>query len=443
MGLLDIKLDHASLLERPLADGTPLGTALDALDIERPTLHVDLQDRAGEWPLGWLTVPEGGDWVTTCQRRAGELRNDCEEMIVCGIGGSALGTQAVYAALDWPVNSLLPLWVLDNVDPSHLAWLVESADFDAAALNVISKSGGTLETMSGFLYLLNLLEVHGLTREDLARRVVATTDPERGLLRDLALKRGWLTQPVPPDVGGRFSVLTPVGLFPLAFAGVDIRALLEGAREMQEQLLEMPQRENAAWQLAAISYLLHTQGGIEHTVQYIYGDPLGLLGDWFRQLWAESLAKATGLDGQPSSRCLNPLVARGATDQHSQNQLYMEGPDNKLYGFITCEEWDTDPQILLPDDEVLAPLQYINKLSFGEILSACCRGTRDALREAGRPVYEITFPRLGEGEVGAYLQLWMLATAYAGLLYNVNAFDQPGVERSKVISRGILEARED
>lgn len=435
MDLLDLQLESSPLLGHRLASGQTLGEALDELDRARPDLFSDLLSHQDEWPLGWLSLPEGGDWVADCQAAAQALSAECEELIVCGIGGSALGTQAVYAALDWPLSSFNPLWVLDNVDPSHLAWLVESADLERAALNVISKSGGTLETMAGFVYLLGLLEQHVADEDAVGRRIVATTDARRGLLREWAGARGWRTLAVPDDVGGRFSVLSPVGLLPLAFAGVEVEELLRGAREQQELSLGLRQRDNPAWQLAAIHYLLHTRGAVSETVQYVYGDPLGQLGDWFRQLWAESLGKAQQLDGSPAGQALAPLIARGATDQHSLNQLFMEGPANKLYGFISCREWTVDPQIVLPEDQADGKLGYLRHRGFGELLEASRRGTRDALVEVGRPVYEINFPRLDEASVGAYLQLWMLAAAFSGLLYGVNAFNQPGVERSKVIAK--------
>jgi len=438
MDLLSIQLAGDELLAQRLGDGRTLGAALDQLDSERSDLFAELLAHQDEWPLGWLQLPEGGAWVADCLAAAGELGQQCAELIVCGIGGSALGAQAVYAALDWPVASLKPLWVLDNVDPSHLAWLLESADLEQAALNVISKSGGTLETMAGFCFLLDLLEQRLAEPQQVDRRIIATTDARRGLLHKWARERGWRILPVPDDVGGRFSVLSPVGLLPLAFAGVDVGELLRGARELQELALSLRQRDNPAWQLAAIHYLLHVQGGITETVHYVYGDPLGQLGDWFRQLWAESLGKAQKLDGAPAGAALTPLIARGATDQHSLNQLFMEGPANKLYGFISCEEWPVDPQIVLPEDQEDGGLGYLSQRGFGELLAASRRGTRDALIEAGRPVYEINLPRLAAANVGAYLQLWMLATAYAGLLYVVNAFNQPGVERSKIIAKKYL-----
>lgn len=438
MDLLHLQLDGEQLLAQRLADGRTLGAALDQLDAERSDLFAELLTHQDEWPLGWLSLPEGGGAVADCLTAAEELSRQCEELIVCGIGGSALGAQAVYTALDWPVASLRPVWVLDNVDPSHLAWLLESADLERAALNVISKSGGTLETMAGFCFLLDLLEQRLPEPEQVDRRVIATTDARRGLLHNWARERGWRALPVPDDVGGRFSVLSPVGLLPLAFAGVDVGELLRGASELQELALGMRQRDNPAWQLAAIHYLLHSGGGVTETVQYVYGDPLGQLGDWFRQLWAESLGKAQKLDGTAAGQALTPLIARGATDQHSLNQLFMEGPANKLYGFISCEQWTVDPQIIVPEDQADGGLGYLSGRGFGELLDASRRGTRDALIEAGRPVYEINFPRLAAANIGAYLQLWMLATAYAGLLYGVNAFNQPGVERSKVIAKEYL-----
>jgi glucose-6-phosphate isomerase len=437
---LRIDLDSYSLMQRKLRDGRMLGDAIAALAKEHTRVHGALLARRGKEPLGWLDLPAGGPWVLPCLNLAAELREKYAGMVVCGIGGSALGTQAVYSALDWPLNDLLPVYVLDNVDPSRISALVEHNDLANYAINVISKSGTTLETMAGFFYLLEVLGELGLPQDEIDARIVATTDPEQGILRPLARKRGWERLPVPPDVGGRYSVLSPVGLLPLAFAGVDVPQMLEGAEECQSELSALKTEVNPAWRLVAAHYLLETEGGIDQTVHYIYGDPLVLLGDWFRQLWAESLGKAAHTDGSLARVSMTPLVARGTTDQHSQNQLYMEGPDNKLYGIIGCESWASDPAVHVPVDTELDSERYYDGMSFGAMLAASRDGTRDALVERGRPVYEISFEAITPRAIGAYMQFWMLATAYAGDLYRVNAFDQPGVERSKVITKEKLKS---
>jgi glucose-6-phosphate isomerase len=441
--LINIDLESTGLLSRPLVSGQPLGEALATLAAKHADAHGALIARkeAGGEPLGWLDLPAHATYADECQTIADELRSAYAELIVCGIGGSALGIQAVYGALDWPVADLASVYVLDNIDPSQIATLADGSPLIESALNVISKSGTTLETMAGFFYLLELMAERGVAPEELDARIVATTDPVSGVLRPLATRRGWKTLPVPPDVGGRFSVLSPVGLLPLAFAGVDIRALLDGAARIQDSLAALPTADNTAWQLAAAHYLLETQGGIDQTLQYIYGDPLVLLGDWFRQLWAESLGKAAHLDGSPAGVCMTPVIARGTTDQHSQNQLYMDGPDNKLFGIIGCDKWTEDPVVPVPDDAEVAGEKYYDQVSFGSLLAASRDGVRSALIERGRPVYEVRFPELNAHTVGAYLQFWMLATAYAGTLYSVNAFDQPGVERSKVLTKERLKAQ--
>jgi len=438
MRLLELEIESTGILARKLVGGRLLGEALDELAADTAHPHRELLAHHDQWPLGWLELPRGGPWVRASLYTAQTLREECSELVVCGIGGSALGAQAVYAAMDWPVEYLLPVQFLDNVDPTQMARVVEGLQLVDCAVNVISKSGETLETMAGFLHLLAQLKRAAPDAASLARRIVATTDATKGLLRPLAQEQGWRTLPVPSDVGGRFSVFSAVGLLPLAFAGVDIEALLAGARELQDEIAQLPAAENPAWRVAALQYLLHIRGGMNQIVHYIYGDPLVLMGDFFRQLWAESLAKARRLDGSPSGVCLTPLVARGSTDQHSQNQLYMEGPDDKLYCFISCRQWEIDPLISLPEGSRIPELAYIDDRRFGEILAACMAGTRGALIEAGRPVFELRLPRIGAQEIGAYLQFWMLATAYAGLLYGVNPFDQPGVERSKVIGRQAL-----
>jgi glucose-6-phosphate isomerase len=435
---LKIDLESTGLLQRKLGSGQDLGAAVAALAGQHADAHASLVARRNSAPLGWLDLPQGGPWLQECLDIATELNTNYAELIVAGIGGSALGIQAVFAALDWPVTELNSVYVLDNIDPSQLAALSENSELRESAINVISKSGGTLETMAGFFYLLEVLGEHGLDAAEINNRIVATTDPASGILRPLAQARGWKTLPVPPDVGGRYSVLSPVGIMPLAFAGIDVQGLLQGAAECQAWLAGLATADNPAWQLAAVHYLLETQGGVDQTLQYIYGDPLVLLGDWFRQLWAESLGKARHLDGSAAHVCMTPVIARGSTDQHSQNQLYMEGPDNKLYGIVGCDSWVNDPVLTVPADAVLDSERYYSGKSFGQLLAASRDGTRDALIGNGRPVYEIRFDQITPQSIGAYLQFWMLCTAYGGDLYQVNAYDQPGVEGSKLITKNNL-----
>lgn len=438
--MLELKTEHPSLLARPLADGTTLEAAMLELAQRHPDPHGEILARRAQWPIGWLDLPAGGAWVEQSLAQAKRLAGTCDSLIVCGIGGSALGTQAVYRALDLPGWRLRKVYVMDNVDPTAISLMLEEIDLRRCAINVISKSGETLETMAGFFYLLEQYARAGLTTHQIAERVLATSDSRKGILRPYAESCGWATLPVPVDVGGRFSVFSAVGLLPLAFAGVDIGRLLEGAALMQQRCIQAAAPDNAAWRLALIHYLLHTREAKNIAVQYIYGDPLQLLGDWWRQLLAESLAKRDRLDGGISRIGQTPVVARGATDQHSQNQLYFDGPDDKLYAMLTAKTWASDESIHLPSTASLDELAYLNGHTFGEILEASRKGVRDALREAGRPVYEIILRSVSEIEIGAYMQLWMLATAYGGLLYGVNPFDQPGVEKNKRITKQRLNA---
>lgn len=442
MKLLEPNLIHPSLLSYMLDDGSTLDEALQNLAREHADAHTRLLAQRGKLPIGWLDLPSDGEGLERSVTLGKQLADNFDALIVCGIGGSALGTQAVYAALDQPGWRLRKVHVLDNVDPTQVSLLLDTVDLSKCAINVISKSGETLETMAGFFHLLEQCEHAGLTSSQIASRVIATTDQRQGLLRPYAEECGWATLPVPADVGGRFSIFTPVGLMPLAFAGVDVAKLLDGARQMQADCASQPVSTNAAWRLAAIHYLLHTRAGNNIAIMYSYGDPLLLLGHWWRQLWAESLGKAKTLDGSKSSSGQTPVMARGATDQHSQNQLYFDGPDDKVYGIITATTWAADEIIKLPCTASLDQLSYLNGHTFSEILEASRKGVRDALRAAGRPVYEIILPSVGETEIGAYMQLWMLAAAYSGQLYNVNPFDQPGVEQSKAITKQRLNSGE-
>lgn len=349
-----------------------------------------------------------------------------DDLVVLGIGGSALGTRAALTALGAPA---VRVHVVDNVDPHTLRTTLSGLDPVRTVLNVVSKSGGTLETAAGFLVALDWLR-RALPAEEVRRRIVATTDPQKGFLRPWAAREGWKTLAVPPDIGGRYSVLTPVGLFPLVMAGLDGAALLAGA----VAALQGDGVRSAA-RLAAALHLLDTARGRHVHVVWPYGDRLVDLGAWFLQLWAESLGKQRE-DGVATGP--TPVLVRGTTDQHSQLQLYMEGPADKAFVFLAVEDPGEDLEVTAPPG-LPEQLAYLAGRSLGELLDVCRRATTRALLDAGRPCAAIHLPRLDEAALGGAFQLMMTATALAGTAYGINPFDQPGVEAGKRHARALLD----
>ena len=380
----------------------------------------DLRNRTGFLDVGRLA----DEWRKHI-RDAMPPRSLYDAVVVFGIGGSGLGARAMLSALGSPAADVR---VVDNIDPHTVRQALAGLTPERTVINVVSKSGRTIETMAGFLHALAWMEA-SLSDVEVRKRIVATTGPT-GTLREWSSRRRWRTLPVPPNIGGRYSVFTPVGLFPLAAAGLDIDAFLDGAASVGDA-----ERRDAA-RLAAAFYKLDTVKKRNVHVVWPYADRLLDLGAWFLQLWSESLGKrGEGKQGGGPT----PVLARGATDQHSQLQLYMEGSPIHAFLFMNLEDSGADCDLVGPAD-LPEGLQYLAGKRAGEILEVLRRSTTRALREAGRPCVTLTLPAANERSMGAAMQTLMTATALAGVAYGVDPFDQPGVEAGKRHARALLGA---
>jgi glucose-6-phosphate isomerase len=363
-----------------------------------------------------------------------------DDVIVLGIGGSALGPIALRTALrpsgwnllDSGQRSGMPrLHVLDNVDPETIDSLLGRLSLARSLFIVTSKSGGTAETMSQFLIVHARIREKGLQPTD---HFVFVTDPKQGALRPLAAQERIPALDIPPSVGGRFSVLTPVGTLPAALIGIDVAKLLDGAAEMAERCSTPDLVKNPAGVYAVLHWLADTRHAKAINVFMPYSDALRDMADWFVQLWAESLGKHTGKGGSVGS---TPLPALGATDQHSQVQLFMEGPLNKTVTFVAVRERSTDVTIPRAFENV-KELAYLGGHSLGELIDIEQRATAGALAKRGRPNLTIHLDRVDEHHVGGLMMLLEMATAFAGQLYEIDAFNQPGVELGKQFAYALL-----
>ena len=355
-----------------------------------------------------------------------------DTLVVDGIGGSALGALALERALGPHRRRLV---ILDNVDPERVHGALAGLDPERTAVDVVTKSGSTAETMANLLVLLDWMEKRLGPRH--VRRWCATTDPKKGDLLVLARRLGIPTVSIPENVGGRFSVLTAVGLVPAAFLGIDVSALLEGARDMRRHCWSARPERNLGVLGAVLLHLMATRRGRRIQVLMPYCDALGSLADWYRQLWAESLGKRLNRKGRVVETGQTPLTSPGATDQHSQVQLYMEGPHDKVVTFLEVERCRKDlPIPRLHGD--LGSLGYLGGSSLGALLRAERRGTEVALTEAGRPNFTYLVPRLSAHVLGQLIYLFEFQTALSGELYDIDAFDQPGVEAGKVAAYALM-----
>lgn len=365
-----------------------------------------------------------------------------DSIVVLGIGGSALGNIAIQNALrpfNWNSmnteqrNGYLRVFVVDNVDPDYLSSVLDCVDPKQTVFNIISKSGTTAEPMANYLVVRGILESYGLDPKD---HIIFTTDPEKGVLRRIGRNEGIRMLDIPSDVGGRFSVLTPVGLLSAKAAGVDIEELIIGARDACEKTLKTSFWDNPAALLATIHYL-HYLKGRNISVMMAYSNRLYYLADWYRQLWAESLGKAYDNEGNKVNVGQTPIKALGAVDQHSQVQLYNEGPDDKIITFLRTEKFNRDitiPKIHENEQE----LSYLGGKKMSQLLNSEQLGTQLAIANHGRPSLTISFPQIDEYHIGQFFMYYELATAIAGELFNVNPYDQPGVELGKKITYAIM-----
>jgi glucose-6-phosphate isomerase len=390
--------------------------------------------------VGFVDLPADTPLLNQVTGFAAQARGKYDDVVILGIGGSALGPIALRTALrpsgwnmlDEKARDNYPrLQVLDNVDPETIAALLGRLRLSRTLFIVTSKSGGTAETMAQFLIVYDRLVREKL---DLGQHLVFVTDPKQGALRPLAERIKVPALDIPPNIGGRFSVLTPVGTLPAALIGVDVKSLLTGAAEMARRCESTDLASNPAGVYALLQWLADTQLKKSIAVFMPYSDPLRDFAGWFVQLWAESLGKKRP-DG--TSVGSTPLAALGATDQHAQVQLFMEGPADKTVTFVAVGERATDVKIpaAFPD---VKELGYLAGHSLGELIDIEQRATAGALAKRGRPNMTIHLDRVDAGHVGQLMMLLEIATAYAGQLYGIDAFDQPGVELGKQFAYALL-----
>ncbi|HUG40131.1 MAG TPA: glucose-6-phosphate isomerase [Longimicrobiales bacterium] len=441
-----LRLDYGSMLT-PRLDGRGLDPRLLADAGERfRAIHDDVAARREAGALGFFELVDRSPMVEQIEAFADGPGQAFENVVVLGIGGSALGTTALLHALrgrDWNERSdeerdhFPRLFVLDNVDPDTIAPLLRRLNLGATLFDVVSKSGTTAETMSQFLIVRDRLRAALGDPDAYRRHFIFTTDPERGVLRRIADEEGIITLPIPGNVGGRFSVLSAVGLLPAAMVGIDLDALLSGAAAMEARCRTAELPENPAGLFAALQYLAHTEAGAGIHVMMPYSDRLYAIADWFRQIWAESLGKRKDLRGKDVWVGPTPVKALGATDQHSQLQLYIEGPFDKTITFLAVDQHDDALPIppAYPDIDAIA---YLGGHSLAGLLDAERRATAAALADSGRMNMTIALPRLDEHALGQLLMMLAIATVHAGGFYGVDPLDQPGVELGKRLTYGLM-----
>ncbi len=411
--------------------------------------------RVDSGEVGFPKLPDDNATAQAVAEFAASLRDDISDVLLVGIGGSALGPYALDIALRGPYPVQHPpagakprkhgagstasrgprLVVLDNIDPGLVAAALDRLNPRRTAVCVTTKSGSTAETISTFLIVREWM-LKALGKQARAR-IIAITDAHKGDLLAIAKEEHYPLFFIPENVGGRYSVLTPVGLVPAALIGLDIRRLLRGAKEANASCWSREWGENAALQAAVVHHALDIRHGKHIGIVFAYSSYLWGAAFWYRQLWAESLGKAVDRQGQRVATGQTPIAALGVTDQHSQLQLYMEGPADKMFTFWGVERPRVDLRIPADLKEYDACRDLGGK-KLEQLVRSEFLATQAALTSAGRPNCRWMLPKVDEQTIGAFFQILEFQTAFAGELYGINAFDQPGVELGKKMAYGLM-----
>lgn len=409
---------------------------VEALAARAAEIARDLQARRAAGELAFYTLPEQTEVLKEITTLANAVRQEVDTLVVLGIGGSALGTKTILNALG---DGKVRVIVADNIDPWSFGRLLDGLDLARTAFNVISKSGETAETMAQFLIVRDRL-LRALGAIDYKQRLIITTDPVQGYLRQIVNDEGFRDLLVPAGVGGRFSVLSTVGLFPSAVAGIRVEELLAGASWTGTRTQSPVLWENPAHLFGALLYLAETRRRKNIVVLMPYSDRLQQLAAWFAQLWAESLGKAVDLEGNPVHTGQTPQAALGATDQHSQLQLYLEGPHDKVIVMLRVEDHGREIEVPAAYAD-LEGVGYLGGHGLGALLNMEQRATELALHKRQRMVMTFTLPQVNAFTLGQLFYLFEVATVFAGALHRINALDQPAVEEGKRLTYGLVGRR--
>ncbi|MDP2753748.1 MAG: glucose-6-phosphate isomerase [Nitrospirota bacterium] len=390
--------------------------------------NANKQIRGRVWPeLAFIDLLSQD--TSAIKSAAAHIRETSENFLILGIGGSALGPRAILEAVS-PFHNLQKkqrVFIHDNVDPRTLKHIFSLIDLKKTSVNVISKSGSTAETAASFMILWNKMKK--VLGREASNRFIVTTDPEKGNLRKIVNEEGLRSLIIPQGVGGRYSVLSSVGLLLAEVIGTDSDEMLRGALDIHKRCSESELWQNPAYLFGALLYLMDKEKHRTINVMVPYADSLKPFSEWFCQLWAESLGK--------ENKGLTPYPSLGTTDQHSQLQLWTEGPQDKVIIFIRINDYGVD--IKIPDIfKGTEGFNYLSGHTLSELIKAEEEATELALAKAGRPNMTITIPQIDAYHLGQLFHFFEIATAFTGALFGINPFNQPGVEEGKNLTYGMM-----
>jgi glucose-6-phosphate isomerase len=420
-----LELDFSNMMDKVIGSSGITGRQIDFMKAKISRIDRKIKSKR-QSELSFVELLEQD--TSEIKKIAVSVRNSFDNFIILGIGGSALGPKAIIEAMS-PLHNIdrkPRIFICDNVDPRTLDRIFSVIDLNRTAVNVITKSGSTAETIASLMIFWEKMDKASV---DKALRFIATTDPQKGNLRKIADENGLKSLSIPSGVGGRFSVLSPVGLLPAEVIGADSDEILRGARDIHKKCSEEEIFKNPAYLFGMLLYLMDKKKKRKINVIVPYADGLKSLGEWFCQIWAESLGKR-GIG-------LTPYPSLGATDQHSQLQLWMEGPEDKVIIFIRVEDYAVDIQIPNVFNEIEG-MSYLSGHTMSELIKAEQESTEIALSKIKRPSMTINIPKIDAYHMGQLFHFFQMATAFTGFLYGVNPFNQPGVEKGKDFTYGMM-----
>ena len=390
-----------------------------------------LSDMVKAKEVGFTELPyQNIDEIKTIAR---ELSGTYNDLIVLGIGGSALGFEAVvdallphgYNSLSFNVRRSFPRhWLLDNADPSLVNSVLKYCNQEDTFVLVISKSGSTVETAANFALVYEWLKSKN---QDMKKHILVITDPDKGILREFVNEKGVRSMPLADNVGGRYSVLSPVGLLPAAMLGIDVDKILSGAAKVVE----------SDWKqfLTMAAIYMHFMESRNITALMPYSSRLVKFAEWFCQLWGESLGKCKSVNGETIYFGTTPLRLTGSVDQHSQLQLLREGPDDKFITFIGLSSHEGEKTL---KGDMHSAYSYMTGFKMGDLLNAELKATEAALLTLGRPSMKLELTMLDEDGLGQLFMIFQYVVAIIGLANDIDPFNQPGVEEGKDFAYGIM-----
>ncbi|MCH5162565.1 MAG: glucose-6-phosphate isomerase [Clostridiales bacterium] len=433
---MKLKFDYNNMMDSAIGAHGIKKSDIDKAGKAHEAAYADVINNSGKGWQEWTETPLlDKKTIDELNTFGSKIREKASSFVVLGIGGSALGPICVFNALLHLHHNELPekmrkapkIYVEDNVDPERMSALLDVIDIKTTYFNVITKSGETSETLSQLLIVYNLLK-KAVGEAEAKQHITVTTTIGKGSLYALAEKEGFKIYGIPSGVGGRFSVLSNVGLVPFAVMGIDIESMLGGARAMRKACEEKDIYKNPALMTAFLQVLSMKQGK-NISVMMPYADGLRTMADFYCQLWAESLGKAVDKKGKTVNCGQTPAKSLGVTDQHSQVQLYTEGPYDKVVTFIGVENFGATVDI--PKGEKAEVGDFLKGHTLNELINAERKATEFALTKAGRSNYTVLLPEVTAETVGELLMYFMYITAFAGAYLDIDTFNQPGVEEGK------------